>query len=414
MDDRGAGLHDVRLQGERPLAGVRIADFSWHAMGPHCTLTLAMLGAETINIETRIRPNIWRRAHPVYGRMEPPPFDQLAVNKKSITLNLKDPRAVELAKQLITVSTLAVENFRPGVMDRLGLGYEALRAAKSDVILVSLSAAGQDGPESRHAGYAPMFSALGGLGHMTGYEDAPPSELRNAMDHVGGLMGALAAIAALYHWRRTGEGQHVDVSNRDVATCFIGETIVEYSMNRTVAHRSGNHDRIMSPHNCYPCHGNDKWISIAVATDAEWVALCGVMGDPGGLSSDPRFADAYARWCHREELDTIISVWTRGRTASDLTARLQSVGVAASPSFSFDELNSDPHLRARGALPLLARGDGSNPRPVVGPPWHFSRTPAAVDSWPPELGADNRYVFCELLGMEKSDLAQLEKDKVIY
>ena len=179
-----------------PLSGVRVADFSVHAAGPFAGLMLAELGAQVIKVESSARLDITRRPHTMYGK-PPSNFEQVNANKLSVCLNLKEPQAVELALQLVRLSDLVLENFRPGVMDRLGLGYEHLRRVRPDIILISISSNGQTGPERGYAGYAPMFSALGGLGHLTGYPDGPPVELRHAMDHTGGMMAAPVAVAAL-------------------------------------------------------------------------------------------------------------------------------------------------------------------------------------------------------------------------
>ena len=178
-----------------PLAGVRVADFSVHAAGPFAGMLLAVLGADVIKVESAARLDITRRPHAMYGK-PPSSFEQVNASKRSVTLNLKEPRALELAYDLARISDIVLENFRPGVMERLGLGYPQLREIKPDIIMVSLSSNGQTGPEARYAGYAPMFAALGGLGHITGYPDGPPVELRHAMDHTGGMMAAFAAVAA--------------------------------------------------------------------------------------------------------------------------------------------------------------------------------------------------------------------------
>ena len=186
-----------------PLSGVRVADFSVHAAGPFAGLMLAEMGAQVIKIESSARLDITRRPHAMYGK-PPSSFEQVNANKLSVTLNLKEPRAVELALDLARISDLVLENFRPGVMDRLGLGFDRLQEIKEDILMVSISSNGQSGPERGYSGYAPMFAAAGGLGHMTGYPDGPPVELRHAMDHTGGLMGAFCAAAALCGKAATG------------------------------------------------------------------------------------------------------------------------------------------------------------------------------------------------------------------
>ena len=251
-----------------PLAGIRVADFSVHAAGPFAGLMLAEMGAQVIKIESSARLDITRRPHTMYGK-PPSSFEQINANKMSVCLNLKEPRAVELALELVSVSELALENFRPGVLSRLGLGYEAMKEVRPDIILVSLSSNGQTGPESNYAGYAPMFSALGGLGHLTGYADGPPVELRHAMDHTGGMLAAFAAVAALSARQRTGLGQHVDVSVRDLATGFIGPELLDVAMNSREPHRKGNRDDSAAPQGVYRCRGEDEWVSISVASEAE-------------------------------------------------------------------------------------------------------------------------------------------------
>ena len=261
-----------------PLQGVRIADFTLHAAGPFCAHLLSLLGAECIKIETAERPDIFRKPHPVYGRMGAATFDQVASNKLSVQLNLKQPRGVELAKRLVAVSDIVAESFRPGVMERLGLSYEALKAVKPDIVMVSVSASGQTGPERGYAGYAPLFGAAGGLGTLTGYEDGPPTEIRHVMDHSTGLTAAMATLAAYLRKKRTGAGQHVDVAAREVACGFIGDALLQFAATGVAPRRTGNDAPQIAPHNVYPCAGEDAWVSIVVATDDEWRAFANAMG----------------------------------------------------------------------------------------------------------------------------------------
>jgi crotonobetainyl-CoA:carnitine CoA-transferase CaiB-like acyl-CoA transferase len=406
-----------------PLCGIRVADFSVHAAGPFAGLMLAELGAEVIKIESATRLDITRRTHTMYGK-PPSSFEQVNANKLSACLNLKEPRALKLALELVRVSDLVLENFRPGVMERLGLGYPQLRKVKPDVIMVSLSSNGQTGPESRYAGYAPMFAALGGLGHLTGYPDAPPVELRHAMDHTGGMMAAFCAVAALCARKSPHPpfargwsggialGQHVDVSVRDIATSFIGTALLDYAMNGREQHRQGNWDEAMSPHGIYRCRGEDSWVSIAVGSEEEWRGLCRALGNPR-WASDARFADAYQRWMNRSELDPLLEEWTVHRTPEEATLLLQRKGVAAFPSLSADALMNDSHLGARDAFPPLEHPDKGRQR-VVAPPWRFSRTRARVDRWTPELGEHNLEVFHGLLGLSVDDVKSLEEAGVIW
>ena len=182
----------------KPLSGIRIADFTVHNAGPFCTHLLSQLGAEVIKIESAMRPDAFRKPHPVYGRMGPATFDQVASTKLSVRINLKKPEGAALAKRLVAASDIAAESFRPGVIGRLGLGFDDLVAVKPDIIMLSVSSSGQTGPDRHFAGYAPLFGAWGGLGQMTGYADGPPVEMRHVMDHTVGMNAAVAVLAALH------------------------------------------------------------------------------------------------------------------------------------------------------------------------------------------------------------------------
>lgn len=394
----------------RPLAGVRIADFTLHAAGPFCTHMLSMLGAQCIKIESALRPDIFRRPHPVYGRLEAASFDQVASNKLSVTLNLKDARGVALARRLVGISNVAVESFRPGVIARLGLGFDELRKVRPDLVMVSVSSSGQTGPDRQFAGYAPLFGAWGGLGYMTGYPDGPPVEIRHVMDHSVGLAAAFATMSAIYHQRATGHGQHVDVAAREVASSFVGEALLEAAAGG-MPERSGNAHPAMAPHGVYPCQKPDTWISIAVAGDAEWQQLAGALGRPD-WTNDPRFATISDRLAGRQALDSMIATATGAFEAGELAGRLQGVGIAAVPAWSTQDLADDPHLRARSALVRLTGPNGTE-RDVVGSPFRMSRCTTGIDRWTPALGEHNDYVFGELLGIADDERRRLAEEGVI-
>lgn len=396
----------------KPLQGIRIADFTVHNAGPFATHMLSQLGAECIKIESAQRPDIFRKPHPVYGRMGPATFDQVSSNKLSIRINLKHPKGVALAKRLVAVSDVAAESFRPGVLGRLGLGYEALRAVKEDIILLSVSSSGQNGPESHFAGYAPLFGAWGGLGTMTGYADGPPVEIRHVMDHSVGLNAAVAVLAALHRRRVTGKGGLVDVAAREVAASLLGEALLLAAAGAEPV-RAGNDHACMAPHGVYPAKGADKWISIAVRDDAEWRALAELMGAPG-LAGDPRFAAAADRHANRAALDPIIAAWTTAHEADEAAAALQAVGIAAHASWTAREIVSDPHLRARGVIVDVREPDGKE-RAAVGVPMRLSKgAEIGIARGTPKLGEHEDYVFGQLLGMTSAERQALQDEQVIY
>lgn len=396
----------------KPLAGIRIADFTVHNAGPFCTHLLSQLGAEVIKVESAMRPDAFRKPHPVYGRMGPATFDQVASTKLSVRINLKKPEGVALAKRLVAVSDVAAESFRPGVIGRLGLGFEDLQAVKPDIIMLCVSSSGQSGPDKHFAGYAPLFGAWGGLGEMTGYADGPPVEMRHVMDHTVGMNSAVAVMAALQRRRITGQGGLVDVSAREVASSLLGEALLMAAAGEE-PHRIGNDHLSHAPHGVYPAQGEDRWVSIAVTTDAEWQALAALIDEPG-LAGDPRFAKAADRHANRAALEPIVSAWTATRPADDVSELLQGVGVAAHGSWTTPEIAADPHLRARGAICEVQEPDGKH-RAAVGVPMRLSKgAEIGIHRGTPKLGEDEDYVYGELLGLGRDERTALEESEVIY
>ncbi len=399
-----------------PLQGVRVADFTWAWAGPYATMLLALLGAEVIKVESKHRLDHARMRTLASGFSaedidSSAVFNDLNLNKMGITLDLKRPQAIDLARRLVSVCDVVAENFRPGVMDRLGLGYQMLRQVKTDIIMLSSSALGAVGPERNYIGFAPTFAAMGGAAHLTGFPDSRPVPLMGSSDLRSATTSAFSILVALYHRAVTGEGQHIDLSSTETIAVNIGDAIMDYFLNRRVAERQGNRDDIMAPHNCYPCRGKDAWVSIAVATDSEWNGLCDAAGH-SEWASDDRFCDSYRRWNNQEELDRLIAEWTRGFTPMELMERLQRCGVAAVPSFHGTELFGDPHMQARRfhaevTHPNLGR------RITIAPPWHLSGTPASINRCSPLLGEHNEYVFGELLGMSKTEIDRFREEGVL-
>jgi benzylsuccinate CoA-transferase BbsF subunit len=376
-----------------------------------------MMGAEAIKIESRKRLDHARVTAITTGEKFAEPdkswvFNNINLNKLGVTLNLSQPKAVELAKRIIEVSDVVAQNMRPGVMDRLGLGYEALREIKPSIIYLSSSAEGATGPQRSYTGYASNFAAIGGLSGITGYPDGWPGDFRGEIDIISATTSCFAILAALNHRQRTGQGQHIDLSSSEAVSVLIGDVLLDYTMNNRVQHRQGNRDSFMAPHNCYRCQGEDKWISIAIANDQEWQALCDAMGNPD-WAKDRRFSGGLGRHQHQAELDELIETWTMNHTHREAMEILQKAGVAGVPSFSSADLINDPHLRERGFWLDVEH-------PVIGnttvsaPPWRLSETPIEVRRRAPLIGEHNHYVFGELLGLSSVEIARLEEENVIY
>jgi benzylsuccinate CoA-transferase BbsF subunit len=338
-------------------------------------------------------------------------FETVNSNKLGVTLDLTNPEAREMAKRLVAVADVVVESFSPGTMDKYGLGYPELRAINPSLIMVSCSAAGAIGPESHSLGLAPLFSAMGGLGHMTGYKDGPPSEIRFTIDMMVALHIAVPVLAALNHRQQTGQGQHIDLSSREAMTCLVGDSLLDYTINGRVQSRSGNLDDIMAPHNCYRCRGEDSWVSIAIGNQEEWLALCKAMDRPE-LAQDKRFADIISRWENQEELDRLVEQWTSKYTNYEVMSLLQSVGVAAVPSFDAENLFTDPHLAEQDFTQVVEHPE-MGALVELKPPWELTETPARIVRHSPLFGEHNDYVLGDLLGMSKQKLEDLARRGVV-
>ncbi len=401
----------------RPLEGIRVVDFAWAWAGAQATSILAQLGAEVIKIESRRRIDHSRIFSLTTGEWFDEPdrstiFNDMNLGKLSANIDLSHPEGVEVVKKLVAISDVVVQNMRPGKIEALGLGYEVLREVKPDVIMLSSSARGSTGPESGYIGYAPLFSALSGFAYISGYEGEEPIRLSGEIDLLSATSSAFAVMAALVHRQRSGEGQYIDLSSTEATSVFMGEVIMDYTMNGRNHARCGNKDAFMAPHNVYRCKGEDKWISIAVATDEEFEALCEVAGHPE-WATDEHFTDAFSRWHNQEGLDKLIERWTIEQAHTEVMEKLQAAGVAAMPSCSSEDMWNDPHLRERG---FWAEVDHSliGRQTVIAPVWKYSETPLEAGGPAPLFGEHNSYVFGELLGFSDAQIQRLIDDNVIY
>jgi len=401
-----------------PLSGIRILDLTMAWAGPYASRLLGDMGAEVIKIESVKDGDITRAPRlsggdPVKGHNRSGYFNHLNRNKLGCTLDLSHPRGRELFLKLVALSDAVIENYDGDVMDGLGLSYDALRQARPDIILVSISAHGKEGPESGHIANGAHVEQLAGLASLTGYPDRGPHNSGiSYADPVAGISAAAALCAALLYRRRTGRGRWVEVAQRESMTSLIGEFFVGFSMNGRQPPLLGNRHRSMAPHGCYPCAGPPEagWLAIAVASDAEFAALCRVMGR-AELAADPRFADVVSRYRHQDELDEMISAWTKTRTPAEAGLALQEAGLAASPVASVADLMEDSHLRQRGFFEKTAHPE-AGVWEMDGVPWRLSLTPAHVRLNAPCFGEHNDYVFRHLLGLSAEEVAELESQGI--
>ena len=385
---------------------MRVVDFTWAAAGPYCTLLLASMGAEVIKISSA-------RGQGGFSKGRAAQVDRyLNYNKQHITVDLTTAEGADLVRDLVKVSDVVVENFRPGTMQRFGLHYDALAKLKPDLVMVSSSAFGQDGPQARYAGFAPIFATMSGLSDLTAHPQSIPTELRLTIDYGAGLNAAYAALLGLYYRRIKGRPQHIDLAARDSIVGLLGEAFLDASVNNREQTPMGNRDSIMAPHGVYPCRGEDAWISIAVATDEEWRGLCAAMGNPA-WASEARFSDPYLRWQGQDELDASLGQWTRDFTPMELMELLQGKGVAAVPSFSIGELFEDPHLRSRGFSTRVEAPSGEG-YTVIPAPWLMDGQRLPVRRHGPQPGEDNHLVLEGLLGLSAEEVERLGNQGILH
>lgn len=401
---------------QRPLEGIRVADFTWVWAGPLCTLQLAHLGAEVIRIETATRPCVTRMLPPwadgEFGVNRSGYFNQYNQGKLSLSLDLKNPRAVGIAKELVAASDIVCENFAAGVMDRMGLGYPVLRALKPDLIMIALSGYGATGPESEFVSYGPAQVPLSGMSSLTGYAGWPPMHVGISYgDPTAGMQGAFAVLAALWHRECTGRGQYIDLSQQETTIAVLPEGVLEYSMNGTQAPRQGNRDHAMAPHGVFRCAGDQRWVAIAVRDDAEWEHFAGVIGHPE-LARAPQFATLASRKANEDRVEELVTAWTQQHSPEDVTVRLQAVGIPAFASCSSKDVAEDPHLQAAGFFVQLPHADVGT-RQHIGIPWRMSATPCAVERPAPLLGEHTDYVLSTILNYSADDIARLRAENVL-
>jgi crotonobetainyl-CoA:carnitine CoA-transferase CaiB-like acyl-CoA transferase len=417
---------------KRPLAGVRVVDFTNAVAGPTATFILGDLGADVIKVEApNGRPLAAAGTAPLAPGGDDRPwervmtFNELNHAKRGVTLNVTDPRGRDVFLRLVAKSDVVVENFSPRVLPNLKLDFPDLKAVKEDIILVRMPAFGISGPYRDRGSYGPGVDAMSGLSHLTGYPDGPPMKPGNFFcDQNAGVHSAFATMVALWHRGRTGEGQLIELPMIDGEFQIIGDAYIDYAMNGRERRRTGNDHPWMAPHGVYRCRGgaggtdgaraadspptpeDDAWVAIAVETDEQWAALARVIGRPE-LADDPRYATRAERHAHRAELTPIISAWTRERNHIEAQYALQAAGVPAAAVLNAVELLNDPHVRARHGFEYPdVPNVGPAPYPRIA--FTLSRTPVPIVKAAPGFGEDNEAVFGGLLGLTREEIEEFE------
>jgi crotonobetainyl-CoA:carnitine CoA-transferase CaiB-like acyl-CoA transferase len=398
------------------LEGTRVVELGWAAAGPLVGTYLASHGADVIHVESSTALDPFRSTYPpfkdnVVGPDRAGMFAFYNAGKRGVTLDLKQPRAVELALRLVATADVVIESFPAGTLARRGLGRDALLGARADLVILSSCNQGQTGPHAQHPGYGSQLTALAGFNELLGEPHRTPVILYGPyIDYIAVGYGVIAVLAALDRRRRTGEGCVIDLSQYEAGLQFLAPALLEHAANGAVPTRDANHDRVAVPHGVYPAAGDDRWVSLSVWSDDEWPRFREALGDPA-WGRDGSLATAAGRRAREAELDLRIGEWTRTRERDEIVAALRARGLRAAAVESVGELFDDPQLAHRGVWRRAAHA-GLGEIGLMAPPFSLSETPARPDRAGPTLGEHNEAVFKGLLGLGADEYASLAADGV--
>lgn len=403
-----------------PLAGIRVADFSWFGAGPIAGQTLATFGAEVIRVESAAHMDGLRMGQPVPPGMEGSPnvcgyYNNFNAGKLSFTLNLGHPRAKEVALRLLATCDVMLENYTPRVVEKWGLTYDEVIKVKPDIIYAQMPMQGATGPNRDFLGFGGVIAPVAGYSYHAGWPDRPPIGIgTNYPDYViNPGHAAVAILAAIRHRRRTGQGQRIELAQIESVAATLGPYLLDYTANGRITERNANRSPYAVPHGVFRCAGEDRWIAIQVETDAQWQGLLDVMGRPAWGDED-RFATFLGRRANEDELEHNIESWTSTTADYDALRLLQAKGVPAGVVHtSEDTLDKDEHLRARGYYRYIEHPETGRSA-YDGAGFRLSDVPYGPNVPAPLLGQHNDYVLKDVLKLSDDEIAELLIEQVIY
>ncbi len=386
-----------------PLSGLRIIDLSWIIAGPTATRFLATMGAEVIKIGSARRPDPSTRGAP---------FQAYNQSKLYGSLNISKSRGVDIAKDLISISDVLIENFAYGVIERLGLSYEVVRKDNPNIIMIASSGTGHTGPDKEYVAYGSLLQYYTGWNSISGHPDRPPVKGGLWADPWVGMELAMVISAALSNRVLTGQGQYIDFSMAESLTAAIPEALLDFQMNNRVKEPQGNSDDWLFPHGVYRCLGNDRWVAIVVNNHAEWIELCKVINRPD-LGDNPELISAVERMKYQKQINDAITTWTETTNDYDAMEILQEAGIPAGPSLDIARVFENQQLRKGGYFKGIVSNDGvTREMPSLG--WRFKEGKEGNFTGAPVLGQHNDYIYRELLGLTEIEIEQLIAEEVIY
>lgn len=408
-----------------PLAGIRVLDFTLAWAGPMATRSLAFLGADVIRVENAAALDPWRGAVKtapgslMHADRDPGerPWNRISLfasqshDKRSISLDLKTPRGVEVARALAAECDVVLANFSPRVLDKLGVGYAEISRRNDQVVFVEMPAFGNTGPWSSHVGVGKTMEAASGMATLMGYGDGVPVLTGPAyLDPIGGLHGAAAVLTGLMQRARDGKGQYIEVAQVEAALHWIGEHLLDAAVNGRQFVPRGNTIDEAAPHDAFACAGRDQWIAIAIYDDAQWAAFRAIAEIPE--LDDEAYATREGRQQTASDLHRLISSWTVAQDKHHLAIRLQAAGVPAAPVATGADVFRDPQLRSRGLIWQLDHPD-VGPREYSGLAYRLSRTPGAMRRGFPCFGEHGREILRDILGMAPAEIDGLIDGEIL-
>jgi benzylsuccinate CoA-transferase BbsF subunit len=396
-------------------AGTTVLEFGGGAAGPVATRYFADHGATVIRVESKQRPDFLRilRLTPTTpgGIDGSDHFAVLNANKLSVALNLSKPEGVAVARRLALWADVVAENFAPGAMAKWGLDYASLVRERADLVMISTCLNGQTGPERFYPGFGGQGSALAGFNHLTGWPDREPvGPFGTITDSLSPRFAALLLATALLHRERTGEGQHIDLSQVEGGIVCLSESIATYTANGDILDRLGNRVRHTAPHGVFACapeDGRDRWVAIAVHDDEDWARLVRALGRPA-WALDPGLATTAGRLARVAEVEAHLEAWTRGQTPHAAADLLQAAGIDAAPVEDFADLHEDPQLAHRGHFRTVEHAV-LGPHPAETHAIRFSAMEPELRTGAPRLGEHTDHVLHDLLGMPAAEVARLRE-----
>jgi len=394
--------------------GVNVLELCRAVMGPQVGRELAVHGATVIRIDSYKNPDTLNFIPPFKDKIEINRSGMGALfntNKYGLSLDLSSPGGHEVATRLVKWADIIGESMRVGSVAKLGLDYQSCQKINPDVIYFSANLQGQDGPHANYTGFGSQIAALAGFWEVAGFPDKEPIGTEAYTDYIAPWYLLTTVIAALDYRHRTGKGVHIDLSQLEAGITFLGPAILDFTVNKRIAHRVGNKHPYAAPHGAYPCLGDDRWIAIAVFNDMEWKALCEALNKPSYIQ-DPKFATVLRRKENEEELDDLISQWTCGLAVEETMTVLQQAGVSAGIVASAQDLFADPQLRHRQHFRILNHA-AIGPHSYHSPAYRLSKTPCELRKAAPCLGEDNLYVLRDILGYSEDDISDMLSDGIL-